>query len=591
MMPEYRITLAEALSKQSWDASGGAQPLEPARDELRLLAARGEVTGFQVRVQAGEDFVLLVDGANWLHPLGFLPRLRLEARFAGLPPGAVELLPVGYVEGDDGRLWMETLERSGYADVPAGRPQAVYARLRVPRDAAAGTYTGSLRALAQQGFADEQVIWEGTVQLEVADALLPEPRDFAFHLNLWQHLTAIARYHRVTLWSEAHFALIDRYYASLAELGQKVVSIVATEFPWSGQRCFRETDYPSYLFEHALVGVTRTTGGELRFDFSALDRVLALAAKHGIDRQIDVFGLINIWVDETHGFGKAAPDAPDAVRVRCYDEASRAYTYLRTAGELGAFIRGLHDHFAALGVLDRLRVAADEPADLEQFRRSLDFVREAGPGFQYSAALNHFEFMEDAPPGVIDFIPMLPLACKDPALTARLAADLRAGGGKMHWYVCCVPPIPNTFLHSPPVEGRLIGWLTYLLRLVGFLRWAFCLWPADPWRRVSWRAPGWPAGDMYFVLPGNDGVPVETLRYEALRAAVQDYELLTQVERRLPEAEAKTVIDRAMGYILRADRIEDFAGADASQAETLYSLDPADYHAARAVLIAALSEK
>jgi hypothetical protein len=264
-------------------------------------------------------------------------------------------------------------------------------------------------------------------------------------------------------------------------------------------------------------------------------------------------------------------------------------TYLRTAAELSAFVRSLYDHLQERGVLDRVRIAADEPSDLEAFKARLAFVRAAAPGFKYKVAINHFEFMQDAPREVIDAVPVLPLACQDPDLTAELTADLHAKGGRMMWYVCCWPPIPNTFLHSPLVEGELIGWLTFYLKMDGFLRWAACLWPADPWRRVSWRAPGWRAGDMYFVLPGKDGAPVETLRYEALRAAAQDYELLRLVQRELPAERAQALFEEAFDRILRAESLREFASVGTAAAADLYSLDPRDYQAARALLLAALA--
>jgi hypothetical protein len=144
-------------------------------------------------------------------------------------------------------------------------------------------------------------------------------------------------------------------------------------------------------------------------------------------------------------------------------------------------------------------------------------------------------------------------------------------------------------VHSPLVEGELHGWLTYRLQLDGFLRWAFCLWPADPWRRVSWRAPHWNAGDMFFVLPGKDGAPVETLRYEALRAAAQDYELLRLVERTLSTSAAQATIERAFSLILHTDNVSDLANVASARAEDLYSLEPQDYQAARRVLLDAIS--
>jgi hypothetical protein len=592
-MPDQtvKIGLRSALNKWSWGAYEWGPAYNMGVNQIHLLGARNEVLGFQVCFLAEHDFVLTLDRTNWLHALGFCPRLRVEVSFLGLPAEAVETFAVGYVEGDDHRQWMETLDRAGYAEVPAGKPQVVYVRLKLPGSLPAGIYEGMVRVFSQFGFEDEALAWQGAIHLQIMDVRLPDVKDWCFHLNLWQHCTSIARFHRVALWSEAHFALIDRYYASLSRLGQKAVSVIAAEIPWSGQRCFRDPGYPSYLFEHAVIEVSRGAKGELQFDYSKLDRLLDLAAQHGIDREIDIFGLANIWVDEAYGFGKVAPDAPDAVRVRCYDPSTACIGYLRTASELSDFIRSLHAYFERKGLLERVRICADEPADLQAYQASVAFIRQAAPGFKHIVFINHFEFLEDAPAEVVDCVPVLPLLAKDLDLSKRLVERLHQKNGKMLWYVCCWPPIPNTFLHSPLVEGELHGWLTHYFGVDGFIRWAFCLWTAEPWQRVSWRAPDWHAGDMYFVLPGKDGAPVETLRYEALRAGIQDYELLKLVEKSLPPGEAQAVIEQALRRILRAESGQDFARVGQAQAEELYSLDPQDYQEARRVLLEALSAK
>lgn len=545
----YKISFADALAKLDWGIRG-RRPLPVKQDSTAIYAARNEVTGLQVHIDADHEFVLLVDQANWLHPLGFLPRLRIAVDLPGFPGDSIEVFPIGYVDGDDQRSWMEYFDRAGYAQVPAARTQAVYIRLRIPGQQAPRVYQGSVRAFTQFGFEDERFIWEGQFQVEVMNVTLPQARDFKVHLNLWQHCTSIARFYHVPLWSDAHFELIDRYYACLAELGQKVTTVIAGEIPWSGQSCFRVQGYPSYMYEHSIIQVSRDPLGRLSFDYTALDRLLSLASKHGIDRQIDVFGLLNVWIDEEYGFGKVIADAPDAVRIRCVDMTSGAITYLRTAAELRQYLRALHDHFKAMGVIDRVRIAADEPADLDAFRSRLAFVREAAPEFQYQAALNHYEFIEDAPDGVIDFAPILRVAVKDLDLTFQRIEQVHKKGGKMLFYVCCGPPFPNTFVHSPLVETLLLGWMIYALRMDGFLRWAFCLWPAEPWKRISWKAPDFPAGDLYFVLPGLDGRPVETLRYEALRMAVQDYELLRMADQVLPPGQAREIFEQCMSQVL-----------------------------------------
>lgn len=460
------------MTKQHWGVRDDFfNPAEATLDEINVLAARNEVTGVQVRLAASQDFTLVLDRANWLHPLGFLPRLRLEVRFPGLPDGAVECFAVGYVEGDDRRQWMEYLDRAGYAEAPAHRPQAVYVRLRIPVDTRKGLYVGQVRLFSQSGFEDEKLAWQGGINLHVAAAALPDVKDWSFHLNLWQHLTSIARFHHVPLWSEAHYALIDRYYASLAQLGQKAVSLIAAEIPWSGQRGFRDLGYPSYLFEHAVIDITRDPQGKLHFDYTKMDRLMALAARHAIDRQIDLFGLVNIWLDEPFGFGKVIPDAPDAVRLRCWDAASGSFTYLRQVDELRQFLAALQEHFQALGLLERVRLEADEPHDLEKFKTSLEFIRQAAPGLRLAVAIDHFEFMEVAPPELLDFIPVLPHLCKDPQLSTRLielAHRPRRAHALLHLLLAAHPQYLRPFAAGGIRAARLAdllpqgGWLLAL---------------------------------------------------------------------------------------------------------------------------------
>jgi len=101
---------------------------------------------------------------------------------------------------------------------------------------------------------------------------------------------------------------------------------------------------------------------------------------------------------------------------------------------------------------------------------------------------------------------------------------------------------------------------------------------------------------MFFVLPGRDGAPVETLRYEAMRTAAQDYELLKLAEQALPAHQAQALFDEAFALILHANSIRDFAQlpvdvgmVEAARAEDLYSLDPGDYQAAHRLVLEAIA--
>ena len=95
-----------------------------------------------------------------------------------------------------------------------------------------------------------------------------------------------------------------------------------------------------------------------------------------------------------------------------------------------------------------------------------------------------------------------------------------AAGRTSTFYICCTPPKPNTFVFSPPVEGRWLGWYTWAHHYDGFLRWAYDAWPQDPLRDA--RFGSWAAGDCYLVYPGGNS----SIRYEKLREGIVDFEKL-----------------------------------------------------------------
>ncbi|KAF4317221.1 hypothetical protein BBO99_00007883 [Phytophthora kernoviae] len=248
-------------------------------------------------------------------------------------------------------------------------------------------------------------------------------------------------------------------------------------------------------------------------------------------------------------------------------------------------------HCVALEIADRVRICADEPRDVAVFHEQLRFMQRLAPNFRIKLAVNHPEFFSQAytPPQVADYVPLLPLACSDLEVTRRLANDARARGGHVCWYVCCGPAFPNQFVSSPLVEGELVGYLTFFFELDGFLRWNYCLWPNQPWDDLRWRAPMWKVGDMYFVLPGLDGWPVETLRLESLRFAGQAFELLALAQEALAPAHMQQLQRTVAEQILRSSDFEEFGRCADRAREDLYSLDPLDYQRAKTIILDTLA--
>jgi len=99
------------------------------------------------------------------------------------------------------------------------------------------------------------------------------------------------------------------------------------------------------------------------------------------------------------------------------------------------------------------------------------------------------------------------------------------------FYICCTPPKPNTFVFSPPIEGRWLGWYTFAHGYDGLLRWAYDAWPADPLRDA--RFGSWAAGDCFLMYPGGNS----SIRFEKLREGIVDYEKLRIIK---PKAKASS---------------------------------------------------
>jgi hypothetical protein len=546
----------------------------------KFIACRGDWGVLQLLLKSDEDFYLNVGKRPNFSPKGPLTNIRVEYTVDGLP---VKIFPVGFIEDDDRVYKADLLLHDEVIFVEKDKIQPVWIEVMIPKDTPPGNYTGRVKIYTQCMFEDEELIKVFDFNILVKDVELPEPKNFRFYLDLWQHPSNIARKHEVHLWSDEHFRVLEGYVNSLADLGQKAITVMASEIPWSGQRCYRVKNYPSDLFEYSMIRVERDGSG-YHYDFSVVERYIDLCMKYGIDKEIEVFGLMNIWLDPEYGYTGIAEDYPDGIRIRYYDRNDGAFKYIRNGEEIKAYIKALEKFFIEKDLIDRVRIVADEPGDIERYKRSLETIREVAPGFRFKSAINHSEFIEEFKNIISDFVPVLPGVCEKWETLKELKSKVT---GRILWYVCCWPPYPNTFISSPLVESRLIGILTAFMGLDGFLRWNYTVWPEDPRNRISYRFPHWKAGDTNFVYPGKDGRPILTLRYKNLKRGIEDYELLMMFKEKYGEKTLESLWDK----ILKTRDIREFHISSGKSPNELYSLDGRDYYGFRSALLEALEEK
>lgn len=522
---------SEAFKLKIDSADRTSHNFRPRSRSIDLTACRNSFAAFQIVMQCDYRTCINLGDAPWFSE--YSDAVVLSVRHDGdLTP---EINHVGMYMGDDGSLYGDCLRSDPVTDVEADIPAAIFVRFEIPKNLAPGKYTGVFKVFSTRLFDDEVLVDRIKYTICVKDIVLPDPAQQSVHLDLWQHNCNIARKAGVPNWSDRHFEIIEPYLKKLAALGQRCVTAVVSQIPWSGQRCFQDKETPSNLFEYSMISVSRNPDRSYTYDYSVLDRYIRLCFQCGIDQEIEVFGLLNNWISVSDGFSNFT-DTPEPIRIR-YRLPDGSFKYMKKGTDIENYIKALYQHFQQMGWLDKVRIVADEPADHETLRQSLNMLRRIAPGFKYKATFGRKPFYDEFKDVIDDFCVIITGLTQVAEDWKRIFREDKKH--KFTYYVCCFPEFPNTFLSSELLETRYLIILADYFRLSGFLRWNFTVWPKEP--RHDIRYAKFPAGDTNYVYPGGDMQPLLTLRYMALRRGIEDYELLAMLRRSGQEQVAEEV--------------------------------------------------
>ena len=163
----------------------------------------------------------------------------------------------------------------------------------------------------------------------------------------------------------------------------------------------------------------------------------------------------------------------------------------------------------------------------------------------------------------------------------ELAAQEQRKGKLVWWYPAFSTrhPFPDFWVDYPAIDCRVIFWMTWKHRLDGLLYWSISNWYAqNPWENAA-TFPG-ANGDGTLIYPGEDGGPVNSIRWENVRDGSEDYDYLSLLQELATKAKARPDAARHADLLHRAEalvRIDDRVVASWKQ----YSYDPQDMLAAR----------
>lgn len=574
----FDITILNAGTKHPYgDNTSSLKKLDWNVKDASFIGCKNDAVYFQVAVNTKETAAISTGNDPMFSYNGDVPQIRVAAEVEGGLDISLSL--IGYNVDDDGTEKPDIILNDKSAHMYKNKPQFIWVEINVPKDTEKGIYKGEIKFYEHRMFEDEVLSETLTFTIDVKNVVMPSAGEQKFYLDLWQHASNIARKHEAPYWSDKHFEILEKYIATIAELGQNAITIIATEIPWSGQNCYRMKQYPTDMYEYSMISVVKETDGTFTYDYSNMQRYIDLCMKYGIKDEIEIFGLINI---KTCDEWLVTPtEYPDGLRIRYFDKSDGTYKYMLQTSEVKDYIGGLYNYFVEKGLADIVQVVADEPRDVDLHRVRLNLIKEMAPGFKYKTAISHAQFVNEFKSDINDVVPSLECVCSEWDIIKEFQPT---HPGRILWYVCCQPQYPNTFIRSPLTESRLIPIMTYFMGLDGFLRWNYTAWPENPRVRMSYRYPLWSAGDTNFVYPSYGGDVLLTIRYKILRQGIKDFELMKMAEERLG-ADHK-IFAEIKNLILKTDNIRDFTE---KPPHMLYSLEWEDYDKARAILLDALS--
>ena len=371
-------------------------------------------------------------------------------------------------------------------DIKKNTTQPVWVSVKVPREnIIKGMYRGIVTVKE-----DGKVLAELPLTVTVKNRMLPEPKDWVFHLDLWQNPYAVARYYNVEPFSQEHFDLMRPIMKRYADAGGKVITASIMHKPWNGQ---------TYDPFESMVTWMKKADGTWWFDYTVFDKWVEFMMSCGVRKEIGCYSMV-----------------PWRLSFQYFDQASNTFKFFNGKPGEAAYeefwtrmLKSFATHLKEKGWFEITHIAMDE-RPLKDMLATIEVVRKADPDFKLSlAGTYHTELVDH----LDDYCTNLAGKFTDEELARR-----KAVGKVTTFYTSCAEPRPNTFTFSPLAESEWFGWWAAKLQLDGYLRWALNSWVKEP--LLDTRFVTWAAGDTYILYPGGRS----SMRFERMIEGIQAYE-------------------------------------------------------------------
>lgn len=423
-------------------------------------------------------------------------------------------------------------------NVSFGTTQPIWISVKIPKESQPGLYNGKVNIIGKA--AGEEFVKTQAISIEVFEPVIDGNSLWVTNWFFLDRLSYLNNNQPVEPHSELFWELSRVLAKTLGEYQQNVAMI-------------SPFDHTLFIFEK----------DEWSFDFSNFNKLVQIFIDEGVIGRLEG-GHLGARIDGgwSSPFGLFVPKLGDDAIDKELMPLDSPITKKFYSSFLPAFMQNIKDNGWQDGYVQHI---ADEPIgdNVNSYIEISKFIKTIIPEIRIIEA-THTHSLENK---VDVWVPQMNFLKE--GLDFYKERQLQ---GDEIWYYTCLSPkgeYANRFVEQPLIKTRLLHWVNYKYNITGYLHWGFNHWGSsdghnsseNPYEDVSGMIVSsgnvLPGGDSWIVYPGYKTI-YPSIRLEAMRDGINDYELLRMFSEKFPD-EAKEIVNSIVyGFEHYDTHISDF---------------------------------
>ena len=398
-------------------------------------------------------------------------------------------------------------------DLSAFETQPVWITVDIPVATAAGTYEGEAQISGK--LEGEKFLLRKTIRVKVYPVKINKTRLWVtnWYSDSPHNLELIFGEKNIKPYSDRYWEYMNMLAAKMAEYDQNVAIISPLSLS-------------AYKIDDK---------GNYQIDFTNFDKTVEIFQKQGVIGRIEgghIGGRESTWLSK---FVVMVPviehDSTVFKPMKISNDSAKAF--------YSTFIPALVSHLKEKGWYSvYLQHIADEPIpeNTDSYIEIAKFVKKLAPDIKIVEACHS----KDVNNMVNVWVPQLNFMDQD----YKFYNDRHSKGDEIWFYTCLNPKgeYANRFIELPLIKTRILHWINFRFDIPGYLHWGFNFWGEDPFGETTGiqteSGTILPAGDAWITYPGK-GKILSSIRLEAMRDGIVDYELLKMLQEKHPAEAAE----------------------------------------------------